>query len=261
MAGLVGRPAQRPDLERDAARLQPRDLLRDEGFGQARPALQHDCYTRTRRHRHEPSDQLLKRAEGGEAAGALGRLLRLGRIERGGAAMGMGELLVNETHHVAHAVEQARHDDVARQALLRQLAQRGRHGVRIAAALGLEHLEQAEVARRPGADELLQPGPGTRHDDRPLVEGQDLAKGVVAAHRHHAGGILHQGTEIVGEGERADVAELRGALLEGLARGGRHERAEHDHRAVGNVRIGLVGAPAPSRPARRRRRRRPASPG
>ena len=46
------------------------DLLRDEGFGQTRPALQHDCYTRTRRHWHEPSDQLLKRAEGGEAAGA-----------------------------------------------------------------------------------------------------------------------------------------------------------------------------------------------
>jgi hypothetical protein len=159
--------------------------------------------------------------------------------------MGIGELLVNETHHVTHAVEQARHDDVARQALLRQLAQRGCHGVRIAAALGLEHLEQAEVARRPGADELLEPGPGTRHDDRPLVEGQDLAKGVVAAHRHHARGILHQGTEIVGEGKRADVAELRGAFLEGLARGGRHERAEHDHRAVGNVRIGFVGREHP----------------
>ena len=74
-----------------------------------------------------------------------------------------------------------------------------------------------------------------------LSKRQDLAEGVVAAHRDHAGGALHQGAEIVGEGERADVAELRRALLEGLARSGRHERPEHDHRAVGHVRIVLVG--------------------
>ena len=170
--------------------------------------------------------------------------------------MGMGELLGDQAPDIAQPVEQARHDDVARQALLRQLAQRRRHGVRIAAALGVEHLDQADIARGAGADELLQPRPGARHDDRPLVEGQDLAERVVAAHRHHAGGALHQRPEIVGEGERADVAELGGALLEGLALGGRHERAEHDHRAVGNVRIVLVGRAAPSRSGRRRRRRR-----
>ena len=38
---------------------------------------------------------------------------------------------------------------------------------------------------------------------------------------------------------------LADALLEGLALGGRHEGAEHDHRAVGNVRIALVGRQHP----------------
>ena len=61
--------------------------------------------------------------------------------------MGIGELLVNETHHVTHAVEQARHDDVARRALLRQLAQRGRHEMRVAALVGVEHFHQPEIAR------------------------------------------------------------------------------------------------------------------
>ena len=41
------------------------------------------------------------------------------------------------------------------------------------------------------------------------------------------------------------LLELRGALLEGLALGRRHERTEHDHRAVGNVRVAFVGREHP----------------
>ena len=48
--------------------------------------------------------------------------------------MRMGKLLGDQAPDIGKTVEQARHDDVARQALLRQLAQRRRHGVRIAAA-------------------------------------------------------------------------------------------------------------------------------
>jgi hypothetical protein len=64
--------------------------------------------------------------------------------------MGMAELLAHQTQHVADAVEQAGDHHVARQALLRQLTQRRRHDMRIAPALGAQHLEQAEIARGPG---------------------------------------------------------------------------------------------------------------
>ena len=72
MTMLVGRPAQRPDFERNAARLEAGDLLGDEGLGQARPALEHDRDTRVDWRRHEgPGDQVLARA-GGTAGGAAG---------------------------------------------------------------------------------------------------------------------------------------------------------------------------------------------
>ena len=159
--------------------------------------------------------------------------------------MRMGKLLGHEAPDVAEAVQQSRHHDVAGQALLRQVTQGGRHGLGHAATIGVEHFDQTDVAGGAGADELLEARPGTRHDDRPFVERQDLAERVVAAHGDDAGRLLHQGAEVVGEGERADVRELRGALLEGLARSGRHERAEHDDRAIGNVRIGLIGSQHP----------------
>jgi hypothetical protein len=76
MAMLVGRPAQRPDFQGNAARLEAGDLLGDEGLGQARPALEHDRDTRVHWRRHEdPGDQVLARAGGtaGDAAG-LGSL-------------------------------------------------------------------------------------------------------------------------------------------------------------------------------------------
>ena len=72
--------------------------------------------------------------------------------------MRMGELLGDQAPDIGQAVEQARHDDVARQALLRQLPQRRGHGLRIAAAIGIEHLDQADIARGAGANELLQRG-------------------------------------------------------------------------------------------------------
>ena len=74
MMRLVGRPAQRPDFQRHAARLQPGDLLGDEGLGQPRPAFQDEGDARvpllSDGRRHEmPGDQVLARA-GGDTAGS-----------------------------------------------------------------------------------------------------------------------------------------------------------------------------------------------
>ena len=77
MTRLVGRPAQRPDFQRHATRLQPGDLLGDEGLRQARPALQDEgdagvpLLSDGRRH-ETAGDQVLARAGGttGSTAGA-----------------------------------------------------------------------------------------------------------------------------------------------------------------------------------------------
>ena len=86
------------------------------------------------------------------------------------------------------------------------------------------------------------------------TSGQELKiqrdqSGIVAPRVGHRPRSGHRG---VPRRERnARFSDGRGApapgrtFLEGLARGGRHERAEHDHRAVGNVRIGLVGRQHP----------------
>ena len=72
--------------------------------------------------------------------------------------MRMGELLGDQAPDIGQAIEQAGHDDVARQALLRQLAQRRGHGLRNAAAVGIEHLDQADIARGAGTDNCSRRG-------------------------------------------------------------------------------------------------------
>src|SRR5476649_1166589 len=57
-----------------------------------------------------------------------GKVTRLlDRIDRQRPAMWPGKLLGNQAPDIAEPIEQAGHDYVARQALLRQLPQRGRH--------------------------------------------------------------------------------------------------------------------------------------
>src|SRR5688500_6109942 len=95
-------------------------------------------------------------------------------FERRGAAMRMSAPLVDPAPATGPAIEPPGPDDVARQPLRRQLAHRGRQGMRSAAAVGIEQLDQTDIARGAGADELLPARPGARHDERLLVEGQDL---------------------------------------------------------------------------------------
>ena len=73
---------------------------------------------------------------------------------------------------------------------MRQAAQGGRHPRRVAFAGRVEHADQAEPDRAFGADQLFLARYRSRHDQGWLVEGQDFAERVVAAHRDDTDGLL-----------------------------------------------------------------------
>ena len=102
-----------------------------------------------------------------------------------------------------------------------------------------------ELGRALGAQRLLLARLGARHQQRRLAEREDLAEGVVAAHRDHAERALEQPLEAALEGDRIDLAEPRRALLELEPPLEVHERPEHHQRRMGDAGIGLVGAQHP----------------
>src|SRR5882724_1590220 len=106
-----------------------------------------------------------------------------------------------------HTVEQTGNIDHRGRRLLGQMAQSTSHHSRVASLLFGQHGQQAELGGTPGPDELLQTWGGSWHDQRPLVERQNLAEGVVAAHGDHPGGTSHQGLEPRIKGDRADFAK------------------------------------------------------
>ena len=128
---------------------------------------------------------------------------------------------------------------------MRQLAQRRRHDRGIAHPVVREHARKPQGLRLLGADELLAPGHRARHEQGSLVQRQDFAKGIVTAHRHHAGGGRHQRLHLGVEGNRLKTVVPGDPLEElGLAVG-LHERTQDDERRVRQMRVGLVGAQHP----------------
>ena len=135
--------------------------------------------------------------------------------------------------------------DLRRPWLQRQTAQHRRHRLRIAGAVGGQHGDEAQRRGAGGADRLLQPRRRARHQHRRLVEGQDLAERIVAAHGDDAGGTGDQVLHVGIEHQRSDPIEPEGARGELGLVVGVHERAQDDQRRVRDVGAGLVGAQHP----------------
>ena len=127
----------------------------------------------------------------------------------------------------------------------RQRAQLLGHPARRAPAVVRQHAHQTELLgpRRP--QELLAARHRARHDQRRLAEREDLAEGVVAAHRDHAQRAQQQALEAGIEGDRIDLVEPRRAILEREALLEVHERAEHQQRGIRDARVGLIRAQHP----------------
>jgi hypothetical protein len=108
-----------------------------------------------------------------------------------------------------------------------------------------QHANQAQPLRPLGAQVLLEPGQGARHEEGGLAEGQDLAERVVAAHRHHGGGAVEQRLDMRLEGDGAQPGLQGHALLEGEPLLGGHERAQEQDGVVREAGVALVGREHP----------------
>ena len=104
------------------------------------------------------------------ASGVAADLEGLARSQADASLPVLRQQTVDQAGHIAMAVEQAGHDDLGRQLLLRQLTQRGRHDARIVLIVIGQHAHEAEFLRPCGPDVLLHARRGPRHDQRPLVE-------------------------------------------------------------------------------------------
>ena len=135
--------------------------------------------------------------------------------------------------------------DVKRAPLSGHRAERRRHGLRAALAVVEQDADQAQRLGARRADLLLQPRPLARYDERPLVEREDLAEGVVAAHGDHPRRLVHQPLQPRLEGDRLHALQPLGARGETGAGLGSHEGPEHDQGGMGQQRIALVGAQDP----------------
>ena len=125
--------------------------------------------------------------------------------------------------------------------LVRETAKGGRHHARIAPLILGQHRQQAKLGGALGPDELLQAWRRPRYDQRTLVERQDLAKGVVAAHRDDASRTRHQTFEPGVKGDRPHIVELGRSAGENRSLFRQHERAEDQQGRVRNSPIVLVG--------------------
>ena len=124
---------------------------------------------------------------------------------------------------------------------LGQSTQRRGHDTRVAALLLRQHGDEAKFGGALGADELFEPRRGARHDQRRLIEGQDLAKGVIAAHRDDTGSARHERFEPGIEGNGVDVRQPRGSGRKSRPLLGQHERAEDNQRRKRQFAIVLIG--------------------
>ena len=75
----------------------------------------------------------------------------------------------------------------------------------------MEHVHEPQRLQPLGADQLLSSGLYAGHDERGLVEGQDLVDGVVTAHCDDAVRATHQARRLVREGDHAPAGIARDA--------------------------------------------------
>ncbi len=88
--------------------------------------------------------------------------------------------------------------------MIRQLAQGLAHDTGIPFAVVFKHADQAQFLGPAGADKLFHAGPGPGNDQGPLVEAEDFAERVVAAHGHDADGVVLQLLQLGIEGNGLD---------------------------------------------------------
>ena len=121
------------------------------------------------------------------------------------------------------------------------MAKGGRHHASIARLILGQHRQQAKLGGAFGSDELLQAWRRPRYDQRALVERQDLAKGIIAAHRDDASCTGHQTFEPGVKGDGPHVVELGRPAGENRSLFRQHKRAENEQGRVRNTAIVLVG--------------------
>ena len=108
-----------------------------------------------------------------------------------------------------------------------------------------QHRGQPQLGGALGADELFEARRRARHDQRRLVEGQDLAERVVAAHGDDAASARHQMFEPRLEGQRVDIGEPLGPGGKRRLALGQHKRPEHDERRRQPGALLLIGRQDP----------------
>src|SRR3546814_8540538 len=92
--------------------------------------------------------------------------------------------------------------------LLRLEFPQGAHqAARVAASVVGEHPYQPERFGFRGADVLFEAGVRPRHDDRPLVEREDFAERVVAAHLDAPLGAVEEALDVGLESDRSNLGK------------------------------------------------------
>ena len=91
-----------------------------------------------------------------------------------------------------------------------------------------QHLNQPEFLATRCPNELLEPRPRARHDQGAFVEGQNLAKGIVATHGDNGCGIGNERFGMAVEGNRVDVGQSCNACVERGLQFGIEKRSEDE---------------------------------
>ena len=109
----------------------------------------------------------------------------------------------------------------------------------------LEHAHEAEFLRPGRSDQLFLTRNRPWNDDRPLVERQDLAEGVVPPHGDDPHRIFFEPLDARIEDDRLDTIELGGTRHELGLFFGLKERSQNEQRRIGQHFFRLVGAQHP----------------
>ena len=169
----------------------------------------------------------MRRGSCGDDHGTLTRPPRRRRCRHGRSVESLKPLL-----HPVKPVEQAGDHDFRRARLVGQAAQGRRHPLRRRALRRSRSACCTRPSRSASTARIYCSSRGRvrGHDQRALVEGQDLAKGVVAAHGDDGVRLLHQPLDLVVERHRVELRLPGDALQEGAAPVAVDEGAEQDER-------------------------------
>src|SRR5437764_580596 len=164
-------------------------------------------------------------------------------LRRRGHRHARGGAVQQARHESADAVETAEIEALADGGWGAEVARQPRGERAGAERVGVQHLNQAQIAQALGANPLLRLRRDPRHDERVLLERQDLAARVVAAHGDHPVGPLDQRDRLGHEVQDADVGALLRVVAHPLALFPRHEGARHAHNGHVPGPVGLEKRP------------------